>query len=196
MANLILNGITKSFGENTIFRDFSYIFEENKIYVILGPSGIGKTTLLRIIAGLDSDFFGEVGGGGCENVSYVFQEYRLFPNLSALDNAAVSLTNGPDSCDRAKEMLLNLGFTESEMQLLPSELSGGMKQRVSIARALLKDAPILLLDEATKELDGELASKVLDLIKLESLRKTVIMVTHKPEESTVLRATEIVLTKG
>lgn len=195
MEDLRVDGITKSFGKNTIFRDFGYSFEREKIYVLRGPSGVGKTTLLRIIAGLDRDFSGTVIGGGIGNVSYVFQEHRLFPTLTALDNAAIS-SNAPEVRESARALLIELGFTEDELKLRPHELSGGMKQRVSIARALVDKAPVLLLDEVTKELDTDLAKKVLDLIKKEAEHKTVIMVTHNPDEAELLGATEIFIEKA
>ena len=161
----------------------------------MGPSGVGKTTLLRIVAGLDREFSGSVTGGGLGNVSYVFQEYRLFPTLTALDNAALVFEDKSKGREAARLLLTELGFSEDELRLYPHGLSGGMKQRVSLARALLSDAPVLLLDEATKELDSELVSKVLGMIKKEAEHRTVIMVTHNPDEAKILGATEVFIEK-
>lgn len=187
---LELRNLTKNFGEKKIFEDFSYEFSSTGIYAVIGDSGVGKTTFLRIIAGLDTDFSGEVVGGGIGNVSYAFQEYRLFPTLSALENITlVSFSDaGEAEYAEARNMLIALGFSESDIQLKPKELSGGMKQRVSIARAILKSTPILLLDEATKELDRENAKAVLDTIKCEGDKRLVILVTHNKEDIEYLGA--------
>lgn len=178
--SITINSLTKSFGEKTLFRDFSYVFEKTGVYLIKGKSGGGKTTLLRMIAGLDTDFSGTIEGAGVQNVSFCFQEYRLFDALSALDNVTKAAFKNPTKQDEdtAKNLLLSLKFNENELKLRPKELSGGMKQRVNLARAILRDTPILLLDEPTKELDEMLVSKALELIKNEGQRRLVILVTH------------------
>lgn len=170
----------KRFKEKTVLSSLSFDFPDTGLFLITGKSGIGKTTLLRIIAGLDKDFSGEIIGGGIKNTSFDFQEYRLFPQLSALENITlVSYENpGAQDVENAKKMLKEFGFSESEFSLLPSELSGGMKQRIGLIRAILKDTPILLLDEPTKELDPALQEKILNVIKKESLKRLVIMVSH------------------
>ena len=173
---LKLKNLTKSFGEHAVLRDFSYTFEQNGLWFITGDSGIGKTTLLRIIAGLDNDFSGDVENGGIGNVSFMFQEYRLFPTLSAQKNAAISEKGGAH--DRATVLLSRLGFKDEDMKKKPHELSGGMKQRVAFARAVIKDAPILILDEPTKELDADTVGVMLEIIKEEAINRLVIVVTH------------------
>ncbi len=177
---LKLNSISKYFGEKNILSNFSYGFSDSGLYLLLGESGVGKTTLLRIIAGLDNGFSGELLGGGIGRVSFCFQEYRLFPELSALDNVLIAISNTKDEAvlEIAEKLLYRLGFSKSDLSLLPSELSGGMKQRISLARAIMKDAPILLLDEPTKELDGENANAVREIIVEESKRRLVILATH------------------
>lgn len=190
---LEIKKITKSFGKKVIFEGFSYKFGDTGVYALIGESGTGKTTLLRMIAGLDTNFHGKISGGGIGNVSVAFQEYRLFPTLSALENLTLvfSKSHNKETAEAAKNMLFSLGFSEDDMLLKPDKLSGGMKQRVSIARAVLKDAPILLLDEATKELDRENAKAVLDLIRREGERRLVILVTHNREDIEYLGATVI-----
>lgn len=190
--NLSINNLSKSFGKKQIFKDFSYEFSSTGIYLISGDSGIGKTTLLRMIAGLDKLFIGEISGGGIGNVSFAFQEYRLFPNLSAVENVMTAeSTENEVAFLKAKALLSELGFSDEDMKLFPRELSGGMKQRVSLARAFLKNSPILLLDEPTKELDEGLSKTVLDMIKREAERRLVIMVTHSKEDFVSLEASEI-----
>ena len=192
--SLSIKGLTKSFGEKTVFKDFSYDFSDIGLYLIRGDSGVGKTTLLRMISGLDSAYSGDISGGGLTNVSYAFQEYRLFPTLTALENVMVSSkTESAADKESALEYLSRLGFTEADTALLPSELSGGMKQRVSLARAFLSDAKILLLDEPTKELDPTLAAVVLEMISEESKKRLVIMVSHLESDEALISATKISL---
>jgi len=190
---LELKSIKKAFGDKVVLDGFSYTFDERGLYVIVGDSGVGKTTLLRIICGLDKNFDGEMIGGGHESSSFCFQEYRLIPWLTALDNVLVAAYDKPTDEDvtEAKKMLTRLKITDGDYILLPSSLSGGMKQRVSFVRAILKDAPILLLDEPTKEVDAELAEIMRELIIAESKKRTVIVVTHKSEDIDALGGTVI-----
>ena len=173
----------KRFGRKIIFKDLSLDFPDTGLYVLAGVSGRGKTTLLRMISGLDTDFSGCIIGGGAKNVSYHFQEYRLFENLSALENITELSFNNEDKEDitLATDTLKALGFTDEDIHLRPSELSGGMKIRVSFARAVLKNAPVLLLDEPTKELDREAASSVCRMINDKAKNALVILVTHETE---------------
>lgn len=190
---LEIKNLSKSFGEKRILENFSQIFEEKGIYSLTGESGAGKTTLLRLISGLDTDYSGEIVGGGFKNVSFAFQEYRLFPELSALDNVIFANNDKKSEAviNEAKEMLLRLGIDEKDMSLLPSELSGGMKQRVSLARAFLRRTPILLLDEPTKELDNQNAALVLEEIKKQGQERLVILVSHNLDDVDALSAVKI-----
>lgn len=181
---LRLKNLTKSFGKKTLFRDFSYTFDDTGIYAVTGASGVGKTTLLRIISGLDKEYDGEIIGGGISNVSICFQEHRLFPHLSALENIIkVSFAEENErNILESKALLKRLNFTEEDMHLTPSELSGGMRQRVAFARSVLRKSSILILDEATKELDSALVDTVLEIITEESKKRLILLVTHKDEE--------------
>ena len=181
---LEIKNLSKSFGKKHIFTDFSYKFDDAGIYVINGESGIGKTTLLRIISGLDNDYTGEVIGGGLLKISYCFQEYRLFNSISALKNITeISFDKAKDvDIANSKELLLRLGFSEDEVNLLPSELSGGMKQRVAFARAVMKKSPILILDEPTKEVDSKIRDEMKKIILECASARLVLMVTHNPDD--------------
>lgn len=193
--SLTLSNIKKSFGDKIIFNGFSYEFNDNGIYAVIGESGVGKTTLLRMIAGLDNRYKGKIEGGGFKNVSFAFQEYRLFPSVSALENVIVAIDDKKNNncIIEAKRMLSYLGFSDEDMKLFPDELSGGMKQRISLARAFLKKSKILILDEPTKELDAQLRQKIYDLIIKESESRLIIIVSHLKEDLDCIKATKIII---
>ena len=174
---LIIKNLKKSFGEKVIFDDFSYTFDNNGIYILVGDSGRGKTTLLRMIAGLDNDYTGEII---TDQVAYVFQEYRLFPVLNAIDNITKILWIQPtdEQIQSAASLLSALGFSKTDMQLYPNALSGGMKQRVSLCRALLADKKILLLDEPFKELDSTLREQLCTILAEEAKKRLILLSAH------------------
>lgn len=191
--SLKINNLSKSFDDKLIFDGFSYEFNETGVYAVVGDSGIGKTTLLRMISGLDKSFNGKITGGGAENCSYLFQEHRLFPNLTALDNVLLANFDKPSEENRkeAIDLFFKFKFTEGDLHLMPSELSGGMKQRVALIRAFIRKKPILLLDEPTKELDSELCNILYEIIKEESKKRLVIMVSHNERDIEALNASII-----
>lgn len=180
-----LINVSKSFDNELKIKDLSFAFPEIGVVCITGDSGVGKTTLARMICGLDTMYEGEIIGGGIGKCAVAFQEYRLFPNLSALDNVIFASYDkkSPELISNASRLLFELGFAENEVNLKPSQLSGGMKQRVSLARAFFNSAPILILDEATKELDALLKERVLSMISAEAKKRLVILITHNKEET-------------
>lgn len=182
---IVVTDLTKTFDDKTLFSNLSFALGDTGLVRITGPSGVGKTTLLRIIAGIDKDFSGSVDRDG--DISYLFQEHRLLPWLSALDNVIVASFNVADESDKesVRALLYRLGFSDNELLRKPSKLSGGMKQRIALARALARRSDILLLDEPTKELDSSLVSTVADIIREESNRRLVIFVSHDPLLDTV-----------
>ena len=178
---IVCEGITKSFGEKEVLRDFTFTFPYGSVTAIMGSSGCGKTTLIRIIAGLETADSGTVKGVKREDIAILFQEDRLLPWLTALKNVETVIT---DKSRRglAKEMLEALGLSGKDTELYPSELSGGMARRVSIARALCyleaNEKSVLILDEALRGLDKENLEKAVGIIKRYAKGKTVISVTH------------------
>lgn len=174
-----LTNASKSYDEKTILDSLTYQFSDTGLYHIVGDSGSGKTTLLRIIAGLEKLDTGSLQTP--ENISFCFQEYRLFPWLTALDNVTVAAFTqaSEDDVRRTKVLMIRLGFSEKELYLYPRELSGGMKQRVSLARAFLHSAEVLILDEPTKELDFELIKVVYEIMKEQSKARLVIFTSHQ-----------------
>ena len=188
-----ITGLTKSFGDKRILNNFSYDFNDTGIYVLKGESGVGKTTLLRMIAGLDNDYQGSIEGAGIGHVGMAFQEHRLFPQLTALENVIFANSDTKDEAvyKNTEEILSKLNISDSDKNLLPSKLSGGMKQRISLARAFVSDFPILLLDEPTKELDEKNAIAVRDIIKSLANHRLIIIVSHNDNDTSSLNATEI-----
>lgn len=183
---LLLKDIQKRYGEKEVLHNFSMIVEEGERACIFGPSGGGKTTLLQIIAGLVSPDSGEVRRPE-GNISYIFQEYRLLPWLTAEEN--ITATTGC-SKERAREILTALELGK-ERKGYPDEFSGGMKQRLNIARALAFPSTLILLDEPFKGLDPELREKVIAYVDQCCQDRTVVLVTHDRTESEQMKCTKI-----
>ena len=169
--------ITKNYGERRIFENFSLSLKKGSKTVLMGESGCGKTTLLRIAAGLE-----KLDGGEfiCdEKIAVMFQEPRLMPWKNALDNVRAPLKK--EQFPLADKYLLAVGL-EADREKFPRELSGGMAQRVAFARFLAfaeaESATLLLLDEPFSALDDETADKMLAILKSFSQNKTVLLITH------------------
>lgn len=176
-----LNNISKKFGKKIIFKDFSLNIDDKGIFALKGASGCGKTTLLRMIAGLDKKYNGKIEYGNVKKISYVFQEPRLLPDSDALENVMLVLGNGENTEQKAKEMLTKMGL-ENNLHTYPEEMSGGMKMRVAIARALVYDGDLLLLDEAFNGIDAERTKSIMDMIVEYAKERPVIFVTHNDEQ--------------
>ena len=169
-----------SFGQEKIIDSFSLHLDKGEKIALMGPSGCGKTSLLRAIAGLIKPIDGSITLGG--SVSFIFQEPRLLPWLSALENVNAVLSDSIATMAEAQKWLEAVGLGDSGDKL-PSQLSGGMQQRVSIARALAYGGDILLLDEPMKAMDTETADAVAKLIMEHAKDKTLIIVTHDEAEA-------------
>lgn len=173
-----ITNLTKKFSEKSIFSNFNCEFLDNKINYIIGESGCGKTTLLRIISGLDKDYTGTIDRVS-EKISYVFQEPRLIPYISVIDN--IKIVDELRDTKKA-EKLLDILELSNEANAKPNTLSGGMKMRVSLARALNCDCDIVLMDEPFAALDDELKERILPKIFKHLEGKTVIIVSHNIED--------------
>ena len=180
MSDIILSDITKSFDDKTVLNGVSFTFQSGSTTCIKGPSGCGKTTLLRIIAGLEQKDGGTISGVP-EKISYVFQEDRLCEDFSAVSNIT-AVTGRTLSKEKIREHLSELGLEESAQKPV-RELSGGMKRRVAIARAVCYASELLILDEPFKGLDVKLRQSVMDYIKRHADGRTIICVTHDPAEA-------------
>jgi len=208
MVRLI--NIWKSFGNLPVLKDISTTFPPSKISVILGPSGTGKTTLLRIIAGLERPEKGRIFIEGEDvtdkppwerKVSMVFQEPSLFPHLTAFENIAFPLEPLGLTKDKISQKVHHIAKLLGIFDLLdrkPDELSGGQQQRVALARALVVEPKVLLLDEPLSNLDLSLREELrLELKRLQRrTRITFIHVTHDQDEALELADKLVILYKG
>ncbi len=176
----------KHFGEKIIFHHASFTFPDNSCSVIAAPSGKGKTTLMRMLSGLDRDYDGAVDDPPRSPV-VLFQEDRLVENISVLSN----LKAVTDDESSALSMLSRVGLAGEERSRV-SSLSGGMKRRAAIARALLVDFDVLFLDEPFTGLDMDTKKDIASLILEIAGNRTVIAITHSAEEATLLRASCII----
>lgn len=190
---LELKNISKQFGQKKIFDHFNLTIEDGKILSLVGPSGGGKTTLLRMLAGLEKIDSGEIIYNGevvpidhletLNLLGFVFQDFQLFPHLSVLDNLTLSpvKTMGMTkeaAKEKAVTLLQRLGLGE-HADAYPYSLSGGQKQRVALARAMMIDPQIIGYDEPTSALDPELRQEVEKLIlQNRESGMTQIVVTH------------------
>ena len=193
-----IQGITKSFGELQVLKGIDLIIYKGEVVSVVGPSGAGKTTLLQIIGTLDKADSGSVVINGIEvgnlkekelsafrnkQIGFVFQFHQLLPEFTALENVMIpALIGGMSSGEamrKAKETLAFLGLAERASHK-PAELSGGEKQRVAVARALINDPAVIFADEPSGSLDSknkeELHQLVFDL--REKLGQTFVIVTH------------------
>lgn len=179
--------IRKCYGETVVYDGFSLIAESGKVTALLGRSGCGKTTLLNLAAGLVRPDAGTVTAGDC---SYVFQTPRLLPNLKARDNLLYVGANPT----RADELLRLVEVPN----IYPKAMSGGMAQRIGLARAFIAPQPIVLMDEPFKSLDIGLKYRLMDLSKrlIEESGATVLFVTHDPAEAEYLADRAVVLEAG
>ena len=190
---LELRNISKGFGDKKILSNFNVTIREKEILAIVGPSGGGKTTLLRMLAGLETIDSGEIYYNGnlvpldeLEKrplLGFVFQDFQLFPHLSVLDNLTLSPVkmmrmSKDDAEEKARKLLLRLGLAK-HADVYPYSLSGGQKQRVALARAMMIDPGIIGYDEPTSALDPALRLEVEKLIlQNRELGMTQIVVTH------------------
>ena len=187
---LTAENIVKTFETKSVLDDVNLIFEAGKVTAIMGPSGQGKTTLARIISGLEKADSGKILIGGLEageesrvsRTAFLFQEDRLLPWLNIYDNIAIG---GGDS-EGIKELADQLEIG-TELWKLPAELSGGQRHRAALARTFAADAPLMILDEPFRGLDDALKDRIIDrLWERVTTGKTVILITHSAEDAGTL----------
>lgn len=193
-AAVTVRGLVKGFGEKRVLDQLDLDIRAGEFVALLGRSGSGKSTLLRILAGLDRDVEGEVQVS--DTVSVAFQEPRLLPWRKVAENVWLGLRD-PEREEIARRMLAEVGLAEHE-DAWPLTLSGGQAQRVSLARALVREPELLLLDEPFGALDAltRLSMHVLVRRLWEAHRPAVLLVTHDVDEALALADRTLVLTDG
>ncbi|MDO3431613.1 ABC transporter ATP-binding protein [Rhizobium sp. CBN3] len=209
-GSVVFQNVRKTFGAFTAIADLSLTIEPGTLVTLLGPSGCGKTTTLRMLAGLEHPSAGKILIGGKDvtmlpanerDVSMVFQSYALFPHMNARDNVAYGLESSglsrKEAREKAEEGLALVGLAGMGHRL-PAELSGGQQQRVAVARALVLEPQVLLLDEPLSNLDARLRRKVrTDIRQLQQrLGFTAVYVTHDQDEALAVSDRIIVMKDG
>jgi len=196
-ALLRAEGLWKSFGDKEVLRGVDLSLDAHEVVALIGPSGSGKSTLLRCLNLLEPIDDGQIVLAGDDisdprvnadrvraRFGVVFQHYNLFPHLSVLDNVTLAARRvhrmpRPEAEERAMRWLERIGLADKAREH-PDRLSGGQQQRAAIARAIMTDPEVLLLDEITSALDPELVGEVLDLVReLASDGATILMATHE-----------------
>lgn len=177
--------INKRFGNNQILKDYNVTFAEGKINCIMGASGIGKTTLIHILMGLLKPDSGNIQGIQGKHISAVFQEDRFIEHWDAVKNVML-VCSREQTEENVKDHFRRVGLTEYENKLVKA-LSGGMRRRVAIVRAILADYDLIIMDEPFKGLDEALKKQVIEYVRNETLGKTVILVTHDKDEIETLQ---------
>ncbi len=210
MSDIEFRGISKRFGGVVALEDVSLKINDNEYVALLGPSGCGKTTLLKVLAGIHAPTEGRVFVDEVDitdlppeerGMGFVFQDYALFPHMDVLGNT----TYGPlirgeeyDKTLKTAHDMLKLVRLSARYDALPSELSGGMKQRVAVARALTTGSEVLLLDEPLSALDAKVRKELrLEMRRMvKDLKLTAIHVTHDQEEAMAICDKIVVMKKG
>ncbi len=209
-GSVVFENVRKTFGAFTAIPDLSLTIEPGTLVTLLGPSGCGKTTTLRMLAGLEHPSSGRILIGGKDvtmlpanerDVSMIFQSYALFPHMTALDNVAYGLESSGmkrrQAREKAEDALSLVGLAGMGLRL-PAELSGGQQQRVAVARALVVEPQVLLLDEPLSNLDARLRRRVrTDIRELQQrLGFTAVYVTHDQDEALAVSDRIIVMKDG
>ena len=198
-AQLIVRGVSHAFARNEVLADIDFSVQAGQVVALVGPSGCGKTTLLNLCAGLLHVREGAIENGFAE-AAYMFQQPRLLPWKTTLDNIALGLKAAGmargERYYRARELALRLGLVHEDLDKFPHQLSGGMQSRVALARALVLQPDLLLLDEPFSALDIGLKAELYELLLAQLAERDmgVLMITHDLMEAVRLSDLILVMT--
>ncbi|MDD4572795.1 MAG: ATP-binding cassette domain-containing protein [Sphaerochaeta sp.] len=190
MSTLQIQNISKRYGDTVVFEKFSCTLHQGEVNVLFGASGSGKTTLLRMLMGLEEADAGLMPPFEDMKISAVFQEDRLCNNLSAYSNVKLVVEPSVSSV-QVQNALVAVGLGEA-IRKPAKELSGGMRRRVALVRALLATYDLIVLDEPFKGLDEETKREVISYTAEATEGKTVILVTHDMNEATQMKAKHVI----
>lgn len=182
-----VKNLSFSYGEQTVLQKVSFTLTSEQPVVLLGSSGQGKTTLLRLLAGLLTPQGGQISGiTASTRIAVMFQEDRLFPQLSVWKN--LKLVRPDVTQQQAAALLTELDLGETVLGQLPRELSGGMRRRVALARALLFEADLVLMDEPFQGLDANTRADVLKAVRKWTEGRPLLLISHEPSDAEALGA--------
>lgn len=196
-VKIAFRNLVKRYGSNTVIPDLNLNIREGEFFTLLGPSGCGKTTLLRMVAGFNSIEGGTISfndkvindlAPGKRNIGMVFQNYAVFPHMTVAKNVAFGLTNRKtpkDEITRRVDEVLKVVKIDNLRDRLPQNMSGGQQQRIALARAIVMEPDVLLMDEPLSNLDAKLRIEMRDVIKelQHKVGITTVYVTHDQEEA-------------
>lgn len=190
---LEVRNLNKKYQDLSVIDDFSITVRDGEVVALTGPSGCGKTTLLNIIAGLETSDSGTISSAS-KRISYMFQDTRLLDWRSVYEN--IKLVNDNASKEDVFSLIEEVGLKGFE-NYYPTELSGGMKKRVALARALSYSADILLMDEPFQGLDYGIRMEILNMLKKlwEKRRSSILFVTHEIDEALSIATRIVVVSK-
>jgi len=194
-VSIIITDLCKSFDDNEVLKNVNITLKDNSIYCLMGASGIGKTTLLRILMGLEHADSGSISGIDIKSISCMFQEDRLIPYLSAIDNVRIVLRGKNNNREEVRNHLLSI-LPDDSLDMPVSSLSGGMKRRVALARALSYPGKLIILDEPFTGLDKDTKLNVIDYILKMRNNRTLLIATHGTDDANLLGAEIIKLNKN
>ncbi|WP_434360939.1 ABC transporter ATP-binding protein [Parasalinivibrio latis] len=209
-GSVVFSSVCKKYGDFTAVPDLNFRIEPGEMVTLLGPSGCGKTTTLRMLAGLEHPSSGRISIGGKDvtnlpanerDVAMVFQSYALFPHMTVSENVQYGLISSGmskmEAVEKAEEGLDLVGLA-GYGERLPSELSGGQQQRVAVARALVLEPQVLLLDEPLSNLDARLRRQVRTDIReiQQKLNLTALYVTHDQDEALAVSDRVVIMKEG
>lgn len=188
---IVLRGVTKRYGDQSVLAGVGLTLEPDSVTAITGPNGVGKTTLARLLLGLEAPDSGTIDGVAGLRRAAVFQEDRLCAHLDAVANVRLVLDRGQRAS--AEQELALAGLGSEHLSKPVSELSGGQRRRVAIARAMAVRAPLVVLDEPFTGLDADTKRAVMEYVRERLVGSTALLITHDPAEAKFLGARVVTL---